>query len=202
MERNMQAAHGPARHAHRSTTTPFFKHADIMSIDSATAAQTSRYENVAVALRDSRGADPFGQLLGQIAHDFNNILSVAVTGSEVANSLAQDERVSRFLGTSLGALQSGRRLTARLADVSREKYSAERLNVSEFVASMRELLQTRLGDANTLELRLLASNHVVSSDALMLGVALLNLADNAREAMPDGGAWTLSTCNEARDGIA
>jgi len=173
-----------------------------MSIESANAEQTSRYEEVMVSLSRMCGADPFGQLLGQIAHDFNNVLSVAVTGSEVAQSLAQDERVTRFLSTSISALQGGQRLTARLADASRTKYSAERIDVRDFISSMRELLQARLGGERTLELQLLAQNHAASTDALMLGVALLNLADNAREATPQGGRWTLSTCNEAREGLA
>lgn len=173
-----------------------------MSIEAASPSTSSRYEDATAALSRVHGADPFGQLLGQVAHDFNNILSVAVTGSEVANALAQDERVSRFLGTSLGALQGGQRLTARLAGVSRAKYLAERVHVGEFIASMRALLQERLGSGLTLELQLPALNHVVSTDVLMLGVALLNLADNAREAMPQGGRWLLSTGNEAREGLA
>ena len=173
-----------------------------MPIETAIAEPTSRYEDVLIALRRTTSADPFGQLLGQIAHDFNNVLSVAVTGSEVAQSLAQDERVSRFLGSSLRALQGGQRLTTRLADVSRSKYSAESVNVGDFIVSMREILQARLGDECALELQLTAHNHVALTDVLMLGVALLNLADNAREALPQGGRWILSTCNEAREGLA
>jgi len=168
----------------------------------ATDDPTASYTDVVEALRRHSGADPFGQLLGQIAHDFNNLLSVAITGSEVAQSFSQDARVARFLGTSLGALQGGQRLTSRLASVSQTKYRAERVDVGGLVEALREVIQSRLGKACAIDVQFGAHNHIVLTDALMLGVALLNLADNAREAMPGGGRWTLSTRNEVREGLA
>jgi signal transduction histidine kinase len=173
-----------------------------MPIESATDDQAASYAHVAAALTRHSGADPFGQLLGQIAHDFNNLLSVAITGSEVAQSFTQDARVTRFLGTSLGALQGGQRLTSRLASVSQTRYCAERVDVGILVEALREVMRSRLGVVCAIDVQLGAHNHIVLTDALMLGVALLNLADNAREAMPGGGRWTLSTRNEVREGLA
>lgn len=172
-----------------------------MPNESATDEQAAPYAHVVAALSRHSGADPFGQLLGQIAHDFNSLLSVAITGSEVAQSFSQDARVTRFLGTSLGALQGGQRLTSRLANVSLTKYRAERVDVGGLVEALREVMQSRLGAVCAVDVQFGAHNHIVLTDALMLGVALLNLADNAREAMPGGGCWTLSTRNEVREGL-
>jgi signal transduction histidine kinase len=142
--------------------------------------------------------DVLGQLSGQVAHDFNNVLAVAVTTLEIIGTLVDEPEAQRILATAMNSLQRGRRLTDHLAAVSAARFEAALVDIHDLIAALQGTLIERLGRDCTLQVRLDAEQRVTRTHATLLAAALLNLADNAREAMPRGGVWTLSTRNENR----
>lgn len=142
-----------------------------------------------------------GQLTGQIAHDFNNVLAVAVTSLEIIGAMVDDAEVKRILATATNALCRGRRLTDDLAATSAACFAPVPVDVHALIAGLRETLAARLGGGRALQLRLEAEQCVALTDPGLLATALLGLADNAREAMPTGGSLVLSTRNEVRGGL-
>jgi signal transduction histidine kinase len=141
------------------------------------------------------------QLIGQIAHDFNNVLAVALIGIETAESISSDARAKRFLESASDAIRRGRQLTDHLTQASQAQFSPAPLKVNAFVGAMQEELVLRLGPKQTLQLRLGATLDTVETDAELLGIALLNLARNAHEAMREDGILTLTTHNEKRGSL-
>ncbi len=155
------------------------------------------------ALRQSQKMEAVGQLTGGIAHDFNNLLQ-GITGSLdlVQKRLAQGRtgEIDRFV---LGAVTSANRaaaLTHRLLAFSRRQpLDPKPVNANPLVASMEDLLRRTLGEAIGLELVLAGGLWLTLCDANQLESAVLNLAINARDAMPGGGKLTIETGNAHLD---
>ncbi|WP_181885611.1 hybrid sensor histidine kinase/response regulator [Trinickia dinghuensis] len=159
--------------------------------------------NVEAQLRQSQKMEAVGQLTGGIAHDFNNLLQVVIGSLEglqrrVANAeqLPQGADMMRFVDNALRGAERAANLTRRLLAFSRRQaLDAKPTDVGKLMAGMSDLLRRTLGEAISIEAVNAADLWRVSVDANQLESALLNLAVNARDAMPGGGKLTIETAN-------
>jgi PAS domain S-box-containing protein len=148
-------------------------------------------------LRQAQKMEAVGQLTGGIAHDFNNMLAVILAAlSLLERRLAKGEDISQFIAAARDGAARAASLTQRLLAFSRQQtLSPEPLNANHMVADMSELLRRTLGEAVQLETVLAGGLWQVHADKNLLENAILNLAINARDAMPEGGRLTLETAN-------
>lgn len=163
--------------------------------------RTREREHALAQLFEAQKLDTIGQLTGGVAHDFNNLL-MAVLGSLqlLRKRLPNDPRLMRLLDNALQGAERGAALTQRLlAFARRQELKPEAVDVARLVGSMEDLLQRALGPAVVFQKRLPDDLPAVRVDSNQLELALLNLAVNARDAMPDGGAVTISATNNALD---
>ena len=145
-------------------------------------------------LRQSQKMEALGQLTGGIAHDFNNLLTVVVGGLDIISKRADDAKLKRYAENALGAAERGARLTAQLLAFSRvQRLEVRPTFVAPLIQNMRPLLRNVLGPGITKEFDLDEAMMPVMADPTQLEVAILNLAINARDAMPEGGVLTFST---------
>jgi PAS domain S-box-containing protein len=145
-------------------------------------------------LRQSQKMEALGQLTGGIAHDFNNLLTVVVGGLDLIAKQVQDERLLRFATNALSAAERGARLTAQLLAFSRvQRLEVKPTYVAPLIEEMRPLLRNVLGPGIEKKFDLDPHLTPVLADPTQLEVAVLNLAINARDAMPDGGTLTISS---------
>jgi CheY-like chemotaxis protein/two-component sensor histidine kinase len=140
-----------------------------------------------------------GQLTGGIAHDFNNLLT-GITGALDMIRRRMDQGrldgIDRLMNAAEGSAQRAASLTHRLLAFSRrQSLDVRALDVNALVASMEDLFHRTLGERIELSVRLSPDPWIAFSDANQLESALLNLAINARDAMPDGGHLTIETVN-------
>ncbi|WP_374577313.1 response regulator [Phenylobacterium sp. J367] len=147
------------------------------------------------ALRQSQKMEALGQLTGGIAHDFNNLLQVVHGAFElIRRKPAETEKVAVWAGNGLQAAERGASLTRQLLAFSRaQKLELRPFIVSELIADMRDLITRSLGGDIELEFRLDDDALPVLSDRTQLELAVLNMAINARDAMPDGGRLVIAT---------
>lgn len=146
------------------------------------------------AVRQGQKMEAVGQLTGGLAHDFNNLLQ-AVHGSLdlILRKPEDPERVSRLARNGLQATERGAKLTAQLLAFSRaQKLELRPTDVTALVAGMAEILRSSVRPLVRLTVDAGRPGLVVMSDPTQLEMALLNLALNARDAMPDGGDLTIS----------
>jgi PAS domain S-box-containing protein len=154
------------------------------------------------ALRQAQKMEAIGQLTGGIAHDFNNLLTVIIGGLDtIARSKSGDEaRIQRATNMALQGAQRAANLTGRLLAFSRRQpLNPKPLDLNVLVRDMTDLLHRTIGETIELEGVLAPRLWRVELDQNQLESAILNLAVNARDAMPDGGKLTLETANTALD---
>jgi PAS domain S-box-containing protein len=160
-------------------------------------------------LRQSQKMEAVGQLTGGVAHDFNNLLTLVLGGLELIGrqipNLPDPGALTRIERAKDMALQGVRRataLTSRLLAFSRQQpLTPQSLDVNKLVAGICELLRRTLGESIVLETVLAGGLWRTFADPNQLENALLNLALNARDAMPDGGKLTIETANAALDKV-
>ena len=147
------------------------------------------------ALRQSQKMEALGQLTGGIAHDFNNLLQIVHGAFELIRRKPGDTaKVVSWSDNGIAAAERGASLTRQLLAFSRsQKLELRPFVVSELIAEMIELLVRTLGPDIALSMELDEARVPVMSDRTQLELAVLNLAINARDAMPDGGRLTIST---------
>jgi signal transduction histidine kinase len=161
--------------------------------------EVSERRRVERALAEARRLESLGRLTGGVAHDFNNILQV-IAGSEalLRMMLAKDapERTGRALESIRRASGHGAALTQQLlAYARRQPLNNVALDLTRFLATSADMLPGALGDQVSLQLRVAQGLWPVSVDPAQLDAALLNVASNARDAMPEGGRITLAAAN-------
>jgi signal transduction histidine kinase len=145
-------------------------------------------------LRQSQKMEALGQLTGGIAHDFNNLLTVVVGGLDIISKRADDAKLKRYADNALAAAERGARLTGQLLAFSRvQRLEVRPTYVAQLIQNMRPLLRNVLGPGITKQFDLDEAMMPVMADPTQLEVAVLNLAINARDAMPDGGTLTFSS---------
>jgi signal transduction histidine kinase len=147
------------------------------------------------ALRQSQKMEALGQLTGGIAHDFNNLLQVVQGAFELIRRKADDTaRVGTWAQNGIAAAERGASLTRQLLAFSRsQKLELRPFVVADLIGEMRELLVRTLGPDIKLSVELEEGRALVMSDRTQLELAVLNLAINARDAMPAGGGLTIRT---------
>ncbi|WP_256807222.1 GAF domain-containing protein [Bradyrhizobium sp. Bra64] len=153
-------------------------------------------------LRQSQKMEAVGQLTGGIAHDFNNMLAVIIGSLNLAKRrLGKGEvDIGRFIDGAIDGANRAATLTQRLLAFSRQQPLApEVVDINKMVGGMSELLDRSLGELVRLEMVLAAGLWRVKADPAQLESAILNLAVNARDAMPKGGRLTIETSNASID---
>ncbi len=145
-------------------------------------------------LRQSQKMEALGQLTGGIAHDFNNLLTVVVGGLDIIAKRADDPKLKQYADNALAAAERGARLTGQLLAFSRvQRLEVRPTFVAPLIQNMRPLLRNVLGPGITKQFDLDEAMMPVMADPTQLEVAILNLAINARDAMPEGGLLTFVT---------
>ena len=145
-------------------------------------------------LRQSQKMEALGQLTGGIAHDFNNLLTVVVGGLDLLTKRIEDEKLLRYAGNALTAAERGARLTGQLLAFSRvQRLEVRATNIAPLIENMRPLLRNVLGPGIEKRFDLDEEMLPVLADPTQVEVAVLNLAINARDAMPNGGVLTFVT---------
>jgi PAS domain S-box-containing protein len=148
-------------------------------------------------LRQAQKMEAVGQLTGGIAHDFNNLLTPIVGGLQILLPKMEDERMRRIAGAALESAQRGARLTGQLLAFSRvQRLEMVPVPVNGLIDNMRELVRQAIGDRISLHIDLDPEAGSARCDANQLENGILNLAINARDAMPDGGTLTIATARE------
>ena len=146
------------------------------------------------AQRQALKMEAVGQLTGGIAHDFNNLLAAIIPSLELARLRLGDNPTSKYLDSALRAAERGASLTRQLLSFARKQELAiERVEVNRLIEGIREMLPRTLGPTAQFETRLAGDAGATLTDPNQLELAILNLAINARDAMPDGGVLTIST---------
>lgn len=154
------------------------------------------------ALRQAQKMEVVGQLTGGVAHDFNNLLQIVVGNLEILlrNLPTDSGRLRRSADNAMNGARRAATLTQRLLAFSRRQPLDPRpLNPNKLVSDMSELLHRTLGETIAVETVLAAGLWRIEADANQLESAILNLAVNARDAMPDGGKLTIETANTRID---
>jgi len=148
-------------------------------------------ERTREALVQAQKMEAIGHLTGGVAHDFNNLL-MAIQGSlELLKRRlpADDVQSSQFLDNAMQGAQRGAALTQRmLAFARRQELNLKPIDVTELIRGMKNLLQSSLGPSVQIETRFPLSVPKITADPNQLELAILNLAMNAKDAMPKGGS--------------
>jgi two-component system NtrC family sensor kinase len=167
--------------------------------------ETERRRQAEAMAQQSQKMEALGRLTGGVAHDFNNLLAVILGAIELAQKHVGDARSARMLRTATQAAQRGAKLTAQMLAFSRKhEIAIEPVDVNSVIRGMNELLRRTLGPAVRLRHDLAGQLGAARADKAQLELALLNLALNARDAMPDGGELTFRTralSQYSRDGL-
>lgn len=160
-------------------------------------AQAETLARAEEQLRQSQKMEAVGQLTGGLAHDFNNLLAAIMTSLELMQrrlDAGQLDDLPRYLNSARSSTQRAASLTQRLLAFSRrQSLDPQPVNINELVFGMEDLMQRTLGESIALRTRLDPSLPSAFTDPHQLENALLNLAINARDAMPQGGLLTIST---------
>ena len=139
-------------------------------------------------LQEAQKMEAIGQLTGGVAHDFNNLLSAVLSNLDLARKRVSDLRTAQLLDGAVKGAERGAALTKRLlAFARRQELKEELIEVSGLFDEMRDLLGKSLGPAVRISFVLPETLPPVMVDANQLELAILNLAVNARDAMPGGG---------------
>lgn len=160
--------------------------------------ESARREAAEEQTRHIQKMEVLGQLTGGIAHDFNNVLAVIVGGIDLARRRLSkgDTNVDRYLDSALEGAQHATALTSRLLAYSRRTpLQPQTVDANRMVSGMSEVLRRTLGEPIAIETVLAGGLWSVEADPSQLESVLLNLAVNARDAMPDGGKLTVETAN-------
>jgi signal transduction histidine kinase/ActR/RegA family two-component response regulator len=162
--------------------------------------QMTERARVEESLRQAQRMEAIGQLTGGIAHDFNNLLMVILGGLTMLERHSEPARRQVLLHGIHQAAQRGAALTRQLLAFSRRQpLQAHTIDLAQQLGSMRELLDRSLGEDTQVELKLADGLWPVHVDPGELELVVLNLAVNARDAMPTGGTITISADNLSSD---
>jgi PAS domain S-box-containing protein len=168
-----------------------------------TSVDLTAMRRVEAQLRQAQKMEAVGQLTGGIAHDFNNLLTAVIGNLELLQTRVSDERSLGLVNAALRSAFRGGQLTQQLlAYARRQNLSPRPVDVNTVVAGMGELLQRSLGGLVQVETDLAVDLWQATSDPTQLELVILNLAINARDAMPEGGRLRIVTRNAEHPDLA
>ena len=167
---------------------------------SALYAESERREMLEASLRQSQKMEAVGQLTGGVAHDFNNLLTIILGNLQMALRQNPEGKTKTLMSNAYHAAGRAAELTKRLLAFSRSQPLDPRpIDANRLVAGMSDLLDRTLGETIAVETVRSAGLWLTEADGPQLEAAILNLAINARDAMPDGGKVTIETGNAFLD---
>jgi len=138
--------------------------------------------------------EAIGRLTGGIAHDFNNLLHAVSLNLQLIMRLSTETRAADYARRAKDSVDRGARLTAQLLSFARAQSLLPRMhNVNEMVSSLQELIEVSVGSKIRVQIDVCEGEAWALIDGAQLEMALLNMAVNSRDAMPDGGSLTLRT---------
>ncbi|MCC7253857.1 ATP-binding protein [Hyphomicrobium sp.] len=168
----------------------------------ALEAEIRRREEAHAALIQAQRMEAFGQLTGGVAHDFNNLLTIITGNLELIGDEMENESHATLLKRASDAADMGAALTKRLLTFARRRrLTPQILDVNEMILNLTEILQRSLGEPIALTTVLAGTLWRTRADASELENAILNLAINARDAMPDGGNLVIESRNVSADEV-
>ncbi|MFM0553296.1 response regulator [Paraburkholderia sediminicola] len=158
-------------------------------------AEASMRRSIESAYRQSRKMEALGTLVGSVAHDFNNLLMILSANVQIARRRGVTG-LDRELSAMERALKSGQSLTRQLLGVARKQpLRNETLSLERWLPTCRELLRASLGAKVSLVIDVGVEIWPMRVDVAELELALINVAVNARDAMPNGGRFTVRATN-------
>jgi NO-binding membrane sensor protein with MHYT domain/nitrogen-specific signal transduction histidine kinase len=159
--------------------------------------ETAQRERAEAALLQVQRMEAVGQLTGGIAHDFNNILTVVMGNLDsLARRLPDDEALRRMaMAASRGAERAAHLTQRLLAFGRRQTLAPQTISINRLILGTSDVLSRTLGESIAIETILPAQIWTCSVDPNQLEAALINLALNARDAMPEGGRLRIQTAN-------
>jgi PAS domain S-box-containing protein len=174
-----------------------------LTLEQRVQERTAQLLKVEEALRQSHKMEAIGQLTGGIAHDFNNLLQGITGALNMVQKRVGEGRISdvdRFLKGALSSAERASALTHRLLAFSRRQPVDPRpVDLNQLIGTMEELLRRSIGEKLKMNVDEGKDLWLVRCDANQMENALLNLAINARDAMPDGGTLTIASSNKTFD---
>jgi PAS domain S-box-containing protein len=158
----------------------------------------SQLKQVEAQFFQAQKMEAVGNLTGGIAHDFNNILGVILGNLQLLQRrLKSDEKLQAFTDSAIEAVQKGSQLTRQLLAFSRRQdLQPQIIDANELIEHMDQMLRRTIPGTVTITTRLADGLDKVKADPVQLESAILNLAINARDAMPDGGKLIIETSIE------
>jgi signal transduction histidine kinase len=175
---------------------------DLAEANTRLRFEMDQRERAQEALRQAQKMEAVGQLTGGIAHDFNNMLAIIIGSLGILKRRASrgETNLAEYADRAMEGANRAATLTQRLLAFSRRQaLNPEPLEPNRLVSSMSELLRRTLGETISIEVVLAGGLWKVKADAHQLESALVNLAVNSRDAMPDGGRLTIETSNAHLD---
>ena len=169
-----------------------------MQAEAALAREREERERAEEILRQSQKMEVLGQLTGGIAHDFNNMLGVIIGSLEILQRRLQsdDPKIRDLIRLAMEGADRSAALTQRLLAFSRHQpLEPKPIDANKLISGMSTLLHRTVGEGISIETVLAAGLWTIFADVNQLENALLNLALNARDAMPNGGKLTIETGN-------
>jgi signal transduction histidine kinase/CheY-like chemotaxis protein len=163
-------------------------------------AEAESRQSLEANLRQSQKMDAVGQLTGGIAHDFNNLLTIIIGNLQMALKREHDAKVQRMLSNAMAGAERAAALTKRLLSFSRRQPLDPRpVDANRLIAGLSDLLNRTLGEKVSIETVASAGLWQTEVDTAELESSVINLAINARDAMPEGGKLTIETGNAFLD---
>jgi len=157
-------------------------------------------------LRQSQKMEAVGQLTGGIAHDFNNLLTGIIGGLDIVKrrlAAGRSGDVDRFIDAAVASANRAAGLTNRLLAFSRRQaLDLKPLDLRQLIDVLQDLLRRTLGERIDIHLRIADDLWIAEGDVNQIEIALLNLAINARDAMPEGGVLSIEAANVVVDSRA
>ncbi|EPE96864.1 hybrid sensor histidine kinase/response regulator [Rhizobium grahamii] len=175
--------------------------AELEAAHAAVMAEVAQREKAEEQLRQAQKLEAIGQLTGGVAHDFNNLLMAVLGNLElIRKNVGDNPRMLRLIEGAVQGAQRGASLTQRLlAFARRQDLQVKSVDLRALIAGMEELLTRSIGPMVSLRRKMPENLPLVLADANQVELALLNLAVNSRDAMPEGGSLTVALREETVD---
>ena len=171
----------------------------------AAVRNVSASKSMEKQLRQAQKMEAIGNLTGGLAHDFNNLLGIIIGNLDLlrgqpGGGITKDPNLEQLTAEALDAALRGADLTRRLlAFARRQTLQPQRTDLNELIEGISKLLRRTLGTDIEIKLNLEPQVWPVNVDPSQLGASLINIVNNARDAMPNGGTLTIATSNRQLD---
>ena len=162
----------------------------------ALETETRERQKAEATLQQAQKMEAIGQLTGGVAHDFNNVLAAVLGNLDLAQARSTDPATRRFLQNAQHAAERGAKLTDHLLSFARKQpLRREPCELNRLSLRFKDLIARAIGPAIEVSMTLADDLWTVMADANQFEMALLNMAVNARDAMPEGGRLVIATSN-------